>query len=66
MSKKHPLWGANSGISDDITVLTDSTGGTASDTCNDTTSSVKDDMASVIAKVNAIINALKTHGIIGG
>ena len=47
-----------------IASLTDSTGGSATDTCDDTTSSVKDDLASIIAKVNAILAALRTHGII--
>jgi hypothetical protein len=47
-----------------ITPLTDSTTGTASDVCNDTTASVKDDIASIIAKVNAILTALKNKGII--
>lgn len=46
-----------------VAALTDSTGGAASDTCNDTTASVKDDMASVIAKVNAILTCLKAHGL---
>ena len=60
---KHPVWGQNSGVSKSITQLTDSTSGTASNTCNDTTSSVKDDLASIIAKVNAILDALEAHGI---
>lgn len=47
-----------------ITLLTDSTTGTASDTVNDTTSSVKDDIASLAAKINAIIAALRSKGII--
>lgn len=37
--------------------LTDSTTGTAGETCDDSTSSVKDDMASIIAKVNAMVDA---------
>ena len=47
-----------------IASLTDSTTGSASDTCNDTTSSVKDDLASIIAKVNAIILVLEAHGLV--
>ena len=47
-----------------VTSLTDSTGGTATDTLNDTTASVKDDLASLAAKVNEIITALKSAGII--
>jgi len=47
-----------------ITSLTDSTTGTASDTCNDTTAGTKDDLASIIAKVNLIILALEDAGII--
>jgi len=47
-----------------IASLTDSTGGSAGDTCDDTTTSVKDDLASIIAKVNGILAALRTHGII--
>ena len=47
-----------------VTSLTDSTGGTATDTLNDTTASVKDDLASLAAKVNEIITALKAAGII--
>lgn len=38
--------------------LTDSTGGTASETCDDTTASVKDDMASIILKVNDLIDTV--------
>ena len=47
-----------------ITSLTDSTTGTAGDTCNDTTTGTKDDLASIIAKVNGIILALRNAGII--
>ena len=47
-----------------VTSLTDSTTGTATDTLNDTTASVKDDLASLAAKVNEIITALKAAGII--
>ena len=47
-----------------IVDLTDSTTGTATNTCNDTTSGTKDDLASIIAKVNGILAALRTHGII--
>jgi hypothetical protein len=41
-----------------ITQLTDSTTGTASDTLDYTTADAKDDLASLAAKVNAIIQAL--------
>lgn len=47
-----------------IASLTDSTTGTAGDTLNDTTASVKDDIASLAAKVNAILAALRAHGIV--
>jgi len=47
-----------------ITSLTDSTTGTASNTINDTTSSVKDDLASLGAKINEIIAVLEAKGII--
>ena len=49
---------------DAITSLTDSTTGTASNTLNDTTASVKDDMASVAAKIEEILDALRACGII--
>lgn len=41
-----------------LTKLTDSTTGTASDTLDDTTSGQKDDVASLAAKINAIIEML--------
>ena len=47
-----------------IVELTDSTTGTAGNTCNDSTSSVKDDLASIIAKVNGILQVLAAHGLI--
>tara|TARA_Y100001938_G_scaffold145994_2_gene223879 strand:- start:13682 stop:14065 length:384 start_codon:yes stop_codon:yes gene_type:complete len=47
-----------------ITSLTDNTGGSVSNICNDTTSSVKDDMASVIAKIEEILKVLRTHKLI--
>jgi len=47
-----------------IASLTDSTTGSATNTCNDTTAGTKDDLASIIAKVNLILAALRTHGII--
>jgi hypothetical protein len=47
-----------------LSVLQDSTGGTVSDILNDTTSSVKDDVASLANKVNEILLALKTVGIV--
>lgn len=47
-----------------IVSLTDSTTGTAGDTVNDTTASVKDDIASLAAKINAILAALRGAGII--
>lgn len=39
----------------ELTELTDSTTGTAGDTIDDSTSSVKDDLASIAAKVNTLI-----------
>ena len=47
-----------------ITALTDSTGGSATNTVDDTTASVKDDIASLAAKINEIIEALEAHGLI--
>lgn len=47
-----------------ITKLTDSTTGTAGDTVDDTTASVKDDIASLAAKINGIIDVLRDAGII--
>lgn len=47
-----------------VTSLTDSTTGTAGDTINDTTVSVKDDLASLGAKINAILDVLAAHGLI--
>ncbi len=38
--------------------LTDSTGGAASQTLDDTTASVKDDMAAVAAKINQIVDCI--------
>jgi hypothetical protein len=47
-----------------IVSLTDSTTGTAGNTVDDTTASVKDDIASLAAKINAILAALRGAGII--
>ena len=47
-----------------ISVLQDSTGGAVSDILNDTTSSVKDDVASLAGKVNEILLALKDAGVV--
>lgn len=47
-----------------ITSLTDSTTGTASDTLDDTTVDTKDDLASLAAKINSILTALRKAGII--
>lgn len=47
-----------------IVSLTDSTGGTAGNTVDDTTASVKDDIASLAAKINAILAAIRGAGII--
>jgi hypothetical protein len=47
-----------------IAELTDSTTGTAGDTVDDTTASVKDDIASLAAKINAILQVLAAHGLI--
>lgn len=46
-----------------IVALTDSTTGTATDTLNDTTASVKDDLASLAGKVNEIITILQNAGL---
>lgn len=44
--------------------ITDSTGGsTTGDVINDTTASVKDDLAILAKKINAILTCLKTHGL---
>ena len=47
-----------------IVSLTDSTTGTAGNTVDDTTASVKDDIASLAAKINGILAALRGAGII--
>jgi len=47
-----------------IVTLTDSTGGTPGNTVDDATTSVKDDIASLAAKINAILVALRNVGII--
>lgn len=47
-----------------VTSLTDSTGGTVSDTLDDATASVSDDLASLAAKVNSILSTLRNAGII--
>ena len=41
-----------------ITKLTDSTGGSVSNTLNDTTVSVKDDLAALASKINEIIEKI--------
>tara|TARA_R110002096_G_scaffold272287_4_gene465949 strand:- start:874 stop:1260 length:387 start_codon:yes stop_codon:yes gene_type:complete len=40
------------------TIITDSTGGASSNTINDTTSSVKDDLASLASKINVMAVAI--------
>jgi hypothetical protein len=47
-----------------IVTLTDSTTGTAGDTVDDSTASVKDDIASLAKKINDILAALRGAGII--
>ena len=47
-----------------ISLLKDSTGGTISNVVNDTTANQKDDVASLANKVNEILLALKTVGIV--
>lgn len=47
-----------------IASLTDSTTGTPGDTLDDTTAGQKDDIASLAAKINAILAALRGAGII--
>jgi len=47
-----------------IVSLTDSTTGTATDTLNDTTAGVKDDIASLAAKIQEILVVLETHGLV--
>lgn len=47
-----------------IVSITDSTTGTAGDTIDDSTASVKDDLATLAAKINSILAALRTAGII--
>lgn len=48
-----------------ITSITDSTTGTSSDTINDTTSSVKDDLASLAGKINEIITIINAMNVSG-
>ncbi len=47
-----------------IVELSDSTTGTAGDAVNDTTAGVKDDIASLAAKINGILQVLASHGLI--
>lgn len=47
-----------------IAEIADTTGGTAGDTVNDTTAGVKDDIASLAAKINGILQVLASHGLI--
>lgn len=47
-----------------IVVLSDSTTGAVSDTVDDTTASVKDDIASLAAKINELRTALINAGVI--
>ena len=47
-----------------ISLLKDSTGGTISNVVDDTTANQKDDVASLTNKVNEILLALKTVGIV--
>ena len=55
---------AGSDASSSIASLTDSTTGTATDTLDDTTAGQKDDVASLAAKINAILVVLRENGII--
>lgn len=50
--------GVTIGNASGITALTDNTTGTAGDEVNDTTAGIKDDIASLAAKINEIINVL--------
>lgn len=47
-----------------VVSLTDSTTGTATDTLNDSTVSVKDDIASLAAKIEEILVILRAAGIV--
>lgn len=47
-----------------IVALTNSTGGAVSNTVDDTTSSVKDDLSALASKVNEIIAVMKAKGLI--
>lgn len=47
-----------------IVSITDSTTGTVSNTVDDTTATQKDDVACLAAKINAILTALRSAGII--
>ena len=40
--------------------ITDSTTGTASETCDDATASVKDDMATIASKINQLVDAVRS------
>ena len=57
-AKSKEGWVRPGGVDNTITELIDSTTGTASNTLNDTSSSVKDDLASLASKVNEIITEL--------
>lgn len=60
-SSDKPMIGAQQSA---IVSITDSTTGTASDTINDTTANTKDDLASLAAKIEEILVALRAHGLI--
>jgi hypothetical protein len=60
-ANNNPLVGAQQAT---IVELTDTTTGTAGDTVDDTTVSVKDDIATLAAKINSILQVLAAHGLI--
>ena len=47
-----------------ITAITDSTGGVVTDTVNYAVSGADDDIATLAAKINEIIEVLEAHGLI--
>lgn len=62
---KVALWGETPVVQQSaITSLTDSTTGTASNTLDYTTAGAKDDIASLAAKIEEILDALRAVGVI--
>ena len=67
MSSKHPMWGANSSITPVIRKVYTADASSANaddDIATVTTAAVKVAVATLTAKINEIIDVLKTHGLV--